>query len=330
MQHHADNPMLTDLLPGLHDYMAAERRFRERTLHNYIEDIRFFAKLMGDFPVTDIRLNQFISFKARMAERGAGESRIASIVNAMKCVLAYSRDVLGLSVMDLKIVKAPKTPRREVRYLGASQLEAFMATVPLTTFSGEPRTLGYCIRTLIETLAATGMRISEALALDRDSVDGSTRETLIVGKGGKQRTVYFTERALLWITRYLRLRSDSNPALFVNARGGRLSMYSVHSMFRRLTKRSELKLQITPHIIRHTLATTLLRNGCPIGFIKEILGHEQLQTTCRYYLGMMTKDETKYAHQTYTHFTQLQKKGGVETNDLPSLLLKHDREAAAL
>jgi integrase/recombinase XerD len=304
MQQHTDTPKLTHLLQGLPDYMTAERHFRPRTTRNYIEDIRFFIKIMGDLTISQIDLNHFISFKARMVERKAGASRIASIINAMKCLFAYSRDVLSLPVIDPKIIKAPRAPRREVVYLNAEELEKFMAAVRLTTFSGEPRTSGYCVRALIETLAATGMRISEALALHRDSIDMQNKEAVIVGKGGKQRTVYFTDRALHWITRYLRLRSDSSRALFVNAKSGRLSIYSVHHTFRRLTRCAGLKQRVTPHIIRHTLATSLLRNGCPIGFIKEILGHEQLGTTCRYYLGMMTKQETKYAHQTYSHFMQ--------------------------
>src|SRR5712691_11478595 len=73
-------------------------------------------------------------------------------------------------------------------------------------------------------------------------------------------------------------------------------------MFRRNTKWAVLEKRVTPHMIRHTTATNLLRNGCPIGFIKEILGHENLETTCRYYLGILNKKDVKFAHETYTEF----------------------------
>src|SRR5207249_3346998 len=115
----------------------------------------------------------------------------------------------------------------------------------------------------------------------------------------KQRTVFFTDRALQWITRYVDLRTDSNPALFATLKNKRLTVDSVEPMFRRNTKWSGLEKRVTPHMIRHTTATNLLRNGCPIGYIKEILGHENLETTCRYYLGILTKAEVKRSHEQY-------------------------------
>jgi len=89
------------------------------------------------------------------------------------------------------------------------------------------------LRRMVETLAATGMRISEALSLNIDSVDLSKGEAVIIGKGNKQRTVFFTERALTWINRYLALRNDPNQAIFTGANGRRLQAGSVQAMFRR-------------------------------------------------------------------------------------------------
>jgi len=174
----------------------------------------------------------------------------------------------------------------------------------LRTWTGKARLSGFGFRTLVETLSATGMRISEALSLDRDSINRERKEAVIIGKGNRQRTVFFTDRALEWITRYLDLRGDSNPALFVTLKGTRLSIDAVEPMFRRHTQWAGLEKRVTPHMIRHTTATTLLRNGCPIGFIKEILGHANLETTCRYYLGIMSQADTKKAHQTYSNLTR--------------------------
>ncbi len=143
------------------------------------------------------------------------------------------------------------------------------------SWSGEPRTQGYCYRSLVETLATTAVRISEVLALNRDSIDVEKREARIIGKGNKERTVFFTVQAIQWIQRYLALRRDSNATMFASSSGSRLLVNSVESMFRRLRMRAGLEKPVPPHVLRHTAATNLLRNGCPLGHIKEVLGHER-------------------------------------------------------
>jgi integrase/recombinase XerD len=300
-------PTIITLMPGFSEYMAAERHLSPKTIRGYREAVGFFAKLIGDIPVAALRLPHFIAFKSRMLQRRAGESRIASILNAMKCLLGYARDIHQISVLDLSSIKAPRVPRRSVVYLTSDELRLFTEAIPLRAWSGKPRRSGHCFRALVETLIATGMRISEVLNLNRDSIDHVRQEAVIIGKGNKQRTVFFTERALQWVDAYLALRTDSESALFVSLKNTRLTLDSVEPMFRRIRRWSGLDKAVTPHMLRHTAATNLLRNGCPLGYIKEILGHENLMTTCRYYLGILDKVETKRAH---ARFSQIDDQGG--------------------
>lgn len=265
-----------------------------------MEACQFFLKEMGDVEISSIELRHFISLKARMGNRGAGASRIASIIVGMKCLLQYAREVLGLRVMDLTAVRAPKAAIREVTYLTQEELAQFVAAIRLQNWMGEPRVSAFCFRALVETLLATGMRISEALALDRTSIDRTAKEAVIVGKGNKQRTVFFTDRALEWLEKYLALRKDSNPALFLTARSTRLTADTVGRSFGRVRTWARLDKHVTPHTLRHTTATNLLANGCPIGFIREVLGHQRLETTCRYYLGILSRADTKKAHEKYS------------------------------
>jgi integrase/recombinase XerD len=296
---HGDDTIYA-LIEGCCEYMYAERHLRPKTISGYREALRFFAKQMDDPKVSDLTVANFISFKAKMARRGAGESRIGSIINAIKCLVTYSRDILHIPVLEPSAIKAPKPKRRAVLYLTRDEWKIFVDGIVLQNWDRTPRESGYCLRALVETLIATGMRISEALALDRNSVNPDTKQASIIGKGNKQRTVFFTERALDWIGQYLKMRKDTDPALFVSRKGTRLTPDTVGSMFRRMRRRTDLEKKVTPHVLRHTTATNLLRNGCPIGFIKEILGHSDLMTTCRYYLGVLSEVETKRAHETYS------------------------------
>lgn len=295
-------PTISQALPGFTEYMTVERRFSPTTIGKYRDNVDWFRRDVGDLPLGEIRLTHFMALKSRMSGRGTRASRIAGVVFAMKSLLAYGRDFLGVAVLDLKNIGVPREPRREVVYLTEEQIGQFLAAIKLNTAWPplHPHVAGYCYRALIETLLASGMRVSEALSLNRDSINFEAREAVIVGKGNRQRTVFFTPRALDWIRRYQGVRIDSGSALFVSAfTGRRLQRGSVELMFRRLSRAAGLEKTVTPHILRHTTATRLLHKGCPVGFIKEVLGHQRLETTCHYYLGMLSKADTKKAFDSY-------------------------------
>ena len=179
-------------------------------------------------------------------------------------------------------VKVVRVPRRAVTYLTADELEQFVGAIRVQFRTGKPDIHGMAFRTLVEVLAATGMRISEALALDIQAVNWKEHEAKVIGKGNKERAVYFNDRAMRWLRRYLELRSDRNPALFANARSRtRMTRFDAERRCRKVRQKTEIQKTVTLHVLRHTFATTLLKNGCPIGHIQGLLGHERLETTCR-------------------------------------------------
>ncbi len=295
---------LSALQPGFAAYLSSERRFSAGTVSKYRENISWIIRHRGDAAVADIDLQWIVNLKSYLISIDAGPSRVAGITYALKNALIFARDVLGIPVMNVALIRAPGAPRRQVVYLTTDEYNEFVEAIPLYTGFGRQRLSQFCFRALVETLAATGMRISEALSLNIDAVDLSKGEAVVIGKGNKQRTVFFTERALTWITRYLALRNDKNQPLFTGTKGRRLEVTNVQAMFRRtnasLFKR--LGKRVTPHILRHTAATNLLQRGCPVGHIKEILGHQNLETTCRFYLGQLTKAEVRKAFDVYMHY----------------------------
>ena len=158
---------------------------------------------------------------------------------------------------------------------------------------------GLRLRTLTEVLLGTGMRISEALSLDRNDINWESREAMVVGKGDKQRTVFFSKRAEHWLKEYLKSRNDDNPALFVALGDNRRwARFDIAEQFRGYARRAGLAKRVTPHLLRHSMATVMLSNGCDIRYIQEMLGHADIQTTARYYLGT-DKKAVKAAHEKY-------------------------------
>jgi integrase/recombinase XerD len=140
-------------------------------------------------------------------------------------------------------------------------------------------------RVLVEVILGTGMRISEALWLQRSAINFEIGEARVIGKGNKERTVFFSARSLEWLKAYLARRMDTHETVFLCKGGKPMIRHTAILWFRWFWLLSGVKKKITAHVLRHTVATTLLFNGCSIGNVKEILGHERLQTTCAYYLG---------------------------------------------
>ena len=143
-------------------------------------------------------------------------------------------------------------------------------------------------RAIVHFLASTGCRISELTELDRSMINAEDLECIVHGKGNKERTVYLSEVAGMFLQEYLESRKDINPALFVGKRNERLTPGGVRTMLKELANRTGVD-HVHPHKFRRTRATELARHGMPIQAIAHILGHEKIDTTMKY---VVQDDET--------------------------------------
>jgi site-specific recombinase XerD len=276
------------------------------TVQRYREALAWVVRDIGDQPVAGLHLGHLLELRRRMEERGCGPARVAAVLNSLRCLLRFCRDVLRTPALDPRQVRMPRHPKRDVVFLTKEEVARFLdATLLLGKTAAKDSLTHLRLRAIAEVLLGTGARISEILQLRRDDVNFEKREARTIGKGNKERVLFFTERSLVWLRRYLDRRSDDHDALFV-CQGDpprRLRYESVKGMFRRAGRRAGITKHVTPHILRHTMATTLLFNGCPIGHIKELLGHERLDTTCRYYLGL-DKRAAKQAHEKFLTYDE--------------------------
>lgn len=151
---------------------------------------------------------------------------------------------------------------------------------------------------LVDFLLSTGMRVGELVLLNRSDIDFVERECVVLGKGDKERVVYFDAKAKLHLQEYLSTRTDSNPALFVGTRApfNRLSIGGVEVMIRRLGKKTGIE-KCHPHKFRRTMATVAIDKGMPIEQVQKLLGHEKIDTTLRY--ALVKQSNVKSAHRKY-------------------------------
>jgi site-specific recombinase XerD len=294
-----ESTTLSAVTPEFLAFAEVELGFAQQSIIKYRDCLRQITRILGDKRICQIDQDDVLALKSNLLRRGLSASRQVSILSALKRLLFYCRDVRAIPVLDPRKIVLPKRPRKEVVYLDKDEIDCFVNGIKLNGGRGKVVLTGVRFRALVEVILGTAMRIGEVLALDRDQIDFKEREAKIVGKGGKQRTVFFTERSLEWLQRYLDIRSDQAKALFACQNGrDRLKRADIWRSFEHYRRRAGIKKPVRPHILRHTAATWLLFNGCPVSHIKEILGHERLETTCRYYLGLDHR-AAKLAHRDF-------------------------------
>jgi site-specific recombinase XerD len=292
------------MAPLFLEWAQYEMRRAPLTVTRYREALDWIVRDLGDLRVAELHRGHLLALRRKMAVRGCREARIASILNALRSFLRFCEEIARVPALDPREVRVPRVPRRDVVYLTTDEVRRLREAIvgPDEDWQSVPLDR-LRFRTIVEVLLGTGARISEVLSLDRSQLIFDRCEAKIIGKGNKERTLCFTSESIDWVRRYLSRRTDSEDALFVSCRypPRRASVDWVKASFPRIARRAGITKPVSARILRHTMATTLLFNGCPIGHIKELLGHERLDTTCRYYLGL-DRREAKKAHQKFLKY----------------------------
>ena len=180
-------------MPGFLLHLEVECRFAKESLVKYRDCMRQVARVYGFGPITSFTKSHLMELKGRLMARNLSVNRQVSILLILKRFLKYVTEELNLQALPPESVIIPKRPRREVGYLTADEVQRFVDSIKLTTGGGNAYMPGLRFRTLVEVLMGTAMRISEVLSLDRAQIDFTTAEAKIVGKGGKERVVFFTD-----------------------------------------------------------------------------------------------------------------------------------------
>jgi integrase/recombinase XerD len=276
------------------DHLSVERGLAANTLTSYRRDLRRYQAYLDELGIEsldDVTEATVTSFLVRLRE-GDAEHPALSSTSAARTVVAvrgFHKFALsdGLATSDPAVsVKPPAPSRRLPKALPLADVEAI-----LDAAGAAGTTLALRDRALLEVLYGTGARISEAVGLDVDDLDAVDGTVLLRGKGGKERLVPVGSYALEAVDAYLvRGRPElvaagkGTPALFLNARGGRLSRQSAWAVLVRAAERAGVTRDVSPHTLRHSFATHLLDGGADVRVVQELLGHASVTTTQVYTL----------------------------------------------
>jgi integrase/recombinase XerC len=268
------------------DDLKHRRGLSPHTVANYGSDLVqfsvFLEESVGTARVGDVDVLAIRSFLAHLHAQGTARASIARKLAAIRTFFRYLAREGKITKNPARLVSTPRLDRKIPPRIEESEVERLLET-PDT--SGP---LGRRDLAMLELLYATGLRVGELVSLDLSRLELEERLVRVSGKGNKERIVPFGEPAEEAIRRYLPDRlhlvrlGDGTDALFLNARGGRLSARSVRRLMDRYLRAAALRSGLSPHSLRHAFATHLLEHGCDLRSIQELLGHESLSTTQKY------------------------------------------------
>lgn len=188
-----------------------------------------------------------------------------------------------MEVMQPEKLDVPKVKDHSLKFLDDVQMHRLL-NQPLNSDKN-----GLRDRSILELLFSTGLRVSELVSLNREQINLRTREFGVIGKGGRSRIVFISKEAALWIDKYIKSRTDQYKPLFIRDlrpkeialedEKVRLTARSIQRLVKKYVRQANLPVAATPHTLRHSMATDLLRSGADLRSVQEILGHKNIATT---------------------------------------------------
>ncbi len=276
------------------EHLEIEKNCSRLTIRNYLHYLERFEKFLVKeldrerIVVEDVNSENVRRFRLFLA-RQKGINGEMKLVTQGYYVIAIRSFLKWLIKNDYKVLQpekidVPKEKDHSLKFLDNDQMERLLNQPILSTKEGLRD------KVILELLFSTGLRVSELVSLDREQIDLKNREFGVIGKGGRARVVFLSTRVTEILERYLRERIDKMTPLFIRYNGKkdevsdsdesrRLTARSIQRIVKKYVRNAKLPVSATPHTLRHSMATDLLRSGADIRSVQEMLGHKNIATT---------------------------------------------------
>ena len=307
---------IKDAIEQFLEYLEIEKNSSKLTIRNYKHYlnrflnfcIRLSPPLTDSEKISNETVRSYRLFLSRISDsKNMTLKRITQNYHliALRALLRYliKRDNQTLNPEKVDLGKAES---RSLKFLDLEQVTRLMNMPEIST----PQ--GIRDKAILELLFSTGLRVSELVKLNRDSINLERKEFGVIGKGGRTRVVFISDSAADWLGRYSKERKDDFAPLFIRYAGKtadsgnrgealRLTVRSIQRIVEKYVKKARLPVKITPHGLRHSFATDLLSAGADLRAIQEMLGHKNISTTQIY--THVTNPQLKEIHRKFHHKT---------------------------
>lgn len=284
------------MLKEFEKYLKNVKKYSINTLNSYLSDINIFISYLNQEKINYKNINCDIirSYLKYLDVNKYKSSSINRILSSLNDYYSYLEKNKIIKYNYFKDINRPRKEKRLPNFINYTEYMNLINTVQKE--NNEYLKIRNLL--LLEILFDTGLRVSEAVNIKISDIDLKNHSLKVLGKGSKERIVYFGDYAVTYLEEYLALRknikSKDNEYLFWNKDYQRLTRRGAEYLINAIAKKALLKQRITPHTLRHSFATEMLNNGCDIRSVQELLGHKSLSTT-----GIYTHVTNEVVRQEY-------------------------------
>lgn len=267
------------------NYLDYEKGYSKRTIVSYEKDLELFNKFLKQNKITQISKIDYQTIRKYLNylhEKNQKNISISRKISTLRTFFKYNIKNGKIKTNPMTLISNPKKEKKLPKYLNYEEIEKLLNAIDTTKKEGVQQKL------IIELLYSTGIRVSELINIKIKDIVVSERQIRIFGKGSKERIVLFGQNAFEILKQYLLTYKNyfdgniANNYLLINTKGKQLSTNKIELIVKDILKKSNLKIDISPHTLRHTFATHLLDSGADLKSVQELLGHENLKTTAIY------------------------------------------------
>lgn len=261
------------------DYLKYIRGYQENTINSYLIELTKYASYLKEKKINYLIISkdEIYAYLKYLDDLGYKNSSVARHLSALRGFYDYLKREGQIDTNIYKLIKNPKLEKKLPNVLNEEEIDKIFA------FPKDEKPKNILTRVLFEVIYATGIRISEFINIKESDIDFTEGSIRILGKGKKERIVYFGEYASLALKDYLvvreKIKKEDTDYLFLNVSGYRLKRRSAEQIVYDWINNVSINHHISPHTLRHTFATSLLTHGADIRTVQELLGHEKLGTT---------------------------------------------------
>ncbi len=273
-----------DYLSLFEQYLLVELGLADNTRAAYLRDLRLLQKALGlkeSEGLLAVSRRQLLAYLSQLKQAGRSASTIARKLASIKAFYRFLTAERYIRRDPAEVLEAAQRGLHLPKFLSVQEVDNLLEQPNLGTWDG------YRDKTMLETLYATGMRVSELVSVPLQSVDLKMQYLIVMGKGSKERMLPLGRTALKYLERYINVvrpqllhgKPEAAKELFVTSWGGPMTRQRVNELIEEYAKQAGITKRVTPHMLRHSFATHLLNNGTDLRVVQELLGHADISTT---------------------------------------------------
>ena len=269
------------MLKEFENYLKNGRKYSINTVNSYLSDINIFLEYLKESKINYKDVNREV-IRTYLKYLDEAKYKSSSINRLLSSLNDYYNYLVKMKYVKYNYFKDINRPRKEKKLPNFINYEEYMTLIKQIE-KEENEFLRTRNLLFLEILFDTGLRVSEAVNIKLSDINKNECSIRVLGKGKKERIVYFGEYALSYLNDYMTIRVGINSPdknyLFLNKNYTKLTRRGAEYLINSVTKQALLKQKVTPHTLRHSFATEMLNNGCDIRSVQELLGHKSLSTT---------------------------------------------------